>query len=263
MTMDDYSKIYIKPWSNTCKKKERKKNKRTGCQKRWQKSRGWRGAGRMAAQQKEAGSEASKLELQLTTMPSLARAPYRDELLLETRPWKTSSAPRCYLDGSGSEPWRSSRRKAMAAWSLHPPWYPIRHSLFLPPRPPTSGRLSTPPPLVPLLCCSLVQSRSRCLVSCFQQRTCFHQRCCMVGGSCHRLGMCYCQPCKRNPCWVAGAQPKPQPHRNTHQDEAFPLERLEGMPASHVSVAQLQESSCHKQGSLDVLVPAKEIKKHI
>jgi hypothetical protein len=60
---------------------------------------------------------------------------------------------------------------------------------------------------------------------------------------------------------VRGAQPKPQPHRNTHQDEAFPLEQLEGMPAFHVSVAQLQESSCHKQDSLDVLVPAKEVKK--
>jgi len=41
------------------------------------------------------------------------------------------------------------------------------------------------------------------------------------------------------------------------------LERLEGKPAFHVSAAQLQGSSCHKQDSLDVLVPAKEIKKQI
>lgn len=83
----------------------------------------------------------------------------------------------------------------------------------------------------------------------------------MVGGSYHRLGMYYSQPCKRNPCWVAGAQPKPQLHRNIHQDEAFleELQQLEGMPAFHVSVARLQESNRHKQDLLDVLVPAKVI----
>ena len=51
------------------------------------------------------GTEASKLVLQLTTMPALALASYNDELLLVTRPWKTSSAPRCSLGGSGLEPW--------------------------------------------------------------------------------------------------------------------------------------------------------------
>jgi hypothetical protein len=71
--------------------------------------------------------------------------------------------------------------------------------------------------------------------------------------------MCYCQPCKRNPCLVAGAQPKPQ-HKSIHLDEAFLEEQPEEMPAFHVMVAQLQESSCHKQDLLDVLVPAKVMK---
>jgi hypothetical protein len=43
--------------------------------------------------------------IQLTTMPDLALASYHDDLLLVTRPWKTSSAPRCSPGGSGLEPW--------------------------------------------------------------------------------------------------------------------------------------------------------------
>lgn len=224
--------------------------------------RSWRGQVDRQRNRKGQGTEASKLVLQLTTMPALALASFHDELLLVTRPWKTSSAPRCSPGGSGLEPWWNSQRKAAAAWSPHPPWCPIRHSLFPPLHPPTSGRLSTLPPLLPLLCCYLVLSRSRCLVNCSRCHTSFHWTCCMVVGSCQRLGMCYCQPCKRNPCLLAGAQPKPQLHKSIHLDEAFLEEQLEEMPAFHVTAARLQESSCHKQDLPDVLVPAK-VKKQI
>lgn len=103
------------------KERKKEKTKEQDAKRGGKKAEAGGGAGRMATQQKGAGSEASKLGLQLTTMPSLAHAPYHDELLLETRPWRTSSAPRCYLDGSGSEPWQSSPQKVMAAWSLRLP----------------------------------------------------------------------------------------------------------------------------------------------
>jgi hypothetical protein len=109
MTMDDYSKIYIKPSKNTFKKerkKERKKEKNKMPKEVAKGSRGWRGS---SARERGRQSQASKLELQLTTMPSLARgAPYHGGLLLVTLPWGTSSAPQCYPDGSGLEPWRNS-----------------------------------------------------------------------------------------------------------------------------------------------------------
>jgi hypothetical protein len=79
----------------------------------------------------------------------------------------------------------------------------------------------------------------------------------MVDGPCHRLGMCYCQPCKRSPCLAAGVQPKPQPHKSIHQDEVFLAGQLEGMLAFPVMVPPSLESSCNKQDFLDFPVPAK------
>jgi hypothetical protein len=199
----------------------------------------------------------SKLVLQLTTMPALAHAFYHDEHQLEKQPWKTSFALRCSPDESGLAPLQNFQEKATVAWLLDLPRCLILHSLFQPPHPRTSGLLSTLPPLLPLLCCNLVLFHSSYLVNCSPYHTCFHRRCCMVGGPCRRLGMCYCQPCMRNPCSVAGVQPKPQPHKSIHQGEVFLVEQLEGMFAFHVTVPPSPESSCHKQDFLDFPVPAK------
>jgi hypothetical protein len=84
-------------------KKKKEQNAKQGGKKKKERSRGrqveWQ------RNRKGQGTEASKLVLQLTTMPALALASYHDELLLETRPWKTSSAPRCSPGGSGLVPW--------------------------------------------------------------------------------------------------------------------------------------------------------------
>lgn len=171
-------------------------------------------------------------------MPTLASVFFHDHLL-KKEPWKTSSVLRCSPGGSGLAPWRSSRRKAAAAWSRHLPRCLSPRSLFRPLHPPTSGQPSTLLLLLPLPCCSLVLSRSSSPVS-SPDYTCFHQQCCMVAGTCRKLGMRCCQPCKRSPYWVAGAQPLPQPHRKIHHHEVFLEKQLERMAGVHAEMAQLQ-----------------------